>query len=336
LSARERPILTATTLMNVPRIQDFVIAPDGTWAAVCKQVFSPAGDVHLAEIWRVECNNNAAPQRILTGYCGIRGLSFLEDGSLIFASQGSEAEPATAGMPHRLWRMLSGEKTPLLVSPLPGDIEKVVVATQAQGCLIGAAVDTITSYGSGAVDGARTGTAAHLFESYPMRFDGRYLAHKELHLFVVDIANAGGADGPARDVAPDCGHRFLGQRFAVSPDGTLAFVGWFVDEVGKERRPELVEIELATGHVRVLAADDEHDFYDPAVSPNGRYVTCIRRKRSGSAEPPDKTLWLTEVDGMGARDLVPSLDLWPWNPVWSSDSDAVFFTADSHGGRPIF
>ena len=84
-------------------------------------------------------------------------------------------------------------------------------------------------------------------------------------------------------------------------------------------------IDVATGKRRVLLSVPEYNFESPRVSPDGRFIVCLRETQNTPAEPADVTLVVLDVDGSGAsgesgRDLLPGLDRWPQEPAWSPDS----------------
>ena len=92
-------------------------------------------------------------------------------------------------------------------------------------------------------------------------------------------------------------------------------------------------IDVASGKRRVLLGAPEFNFASPRVSPDGRFIVCLRETQSTAELPPDITLVLLAVNGAGAageagRDLLPGLDRWPAEAAWSRDSAAVYFAAD--------
>ena len=95
----------------------------------------------------------------------------------------------------------------------------------------------------------------------------------------------------------------------------------------------------------------EFDFASPRVSPDGRFIVCLREKHATAERPVDVTLVLLDAGGPDAggsdaggsgtagesgRDLLPGCDRWPAEAAWSHDSRALYFAADDGGRRPVF
>jgi dipeptidyl aminopeptidase/acylaminoacyl peptidase len=125
-------------------------------------------------------------------------------------------------------------------------------------------------------------------------------------------------------------------------------------------------IDVATGKRRVLLSVPEFDFVGPRVSPDGRLIVCQRESHTNAERPMDITLVILDTGdsaagdsaagdsaagdsaagdsaagdsgpgGESGRDLLPGMDSWPHEPVWSPDSRSVYFAADDDGRRPVF
>jgi dipeptidyl aminopeptidase/acylaminoacyl peptidase len=144
-----------------------------------------------------------------------------------------------------------------------------------------------------------------------------------------------------RDLTPEPGRALDGEAFELTPDGTSVVSGWWQWHPSGESHCELVVIDVATGKRRVLLSVPEFDFEGPRVSPDGRFIVCLRETHTTAERPMDLTLVLLDIDGSGAsgesgRDLLPGLDRWPQDPAWSHDSRALYFAADDDGRRPVF
>ncbi|MFD0776757.1 S9 family peptidase, partial [Streptomonospora algeriensis] len=151
-----------------------------------------------------------------------------------------------------------------------------------------------------------------------------------------------GADsrlGESADLTPEPGMALYGHGRDFTPDGTIVVTAWSVYAGRGVRRDHLVAVDTATGERRVLAADSEHDFGGPAVSPDGRSVVAVRDFPGGEGphgRAPEATLWLVDLATGEGRDLLAGYDLWPRDYAWTADSSAVLFAADDQGRRPVF
>jgi dipeptidyl aminopeptidase/acylaminoacyl peptidase len=199
------------------------------------------------------------------------------------------------------------------------------------------------------------GVTAILHESAPVRYWDHDLGPDQLRLFCVDpdrLREAGGrqqatgSEGAQefsglRDLTPDPGRALDEEAFDVTPDGTSVITGWWRWNPAGQSHAELVMIDLAAGKRQVLLSAPEYNFEGPRVSPDGRFIVCLRETQNTPERPPDLTLVMLDVNGAGAagepgRDLLPGLDRWPQEPAWSHDSRAVYFAADDGGRRPVF
>ncbi len=140
--------------------------------------------------------------------------------------------------------------------------------------------------------------------------------------------------------------------FGLTPDGTSVVSGWCQWHPAGVSHCELVMIDVATGKRRVLLSRPEFDFESPCVSPDGRFIACLRETRTTAERPMDVTLvvlartgedgywrlgyWRPGAAGESGRDLLPGLDRWPQEPAWSHDSGSLYFAADDGGRRPVF
>jgi dipeptidyl aminopeptidase/acylaminoacyl peptidase len=202
---------------------------------------------------------------------------------------------------------------------------------------------------------ADAGVTAILHESSPVRFWDHDLGPDQLRLFAVEpgqVAETGTAIGSVnghkaaessgvRDLTPEPGRALDDEAFELTPDGTSVLTGWWLWNPAGQSHSELVTIDVATGKRRVLLSAPEFNFSAPRVSPDGRFVVCLRETRATAERPLDQTLVLLACDGAdesgeSGRDLLPGLDRWPHEPTWSPDSRGVYFAADDDGRRPVF
>ena len=94
------------------------------------------------------------------------------------------------------------------------------------------------------------------------------------------------SDIETRDLTPAPARALDEQSFVVSPDGRTVITGWAVDDEPGFPRPQLVAIDVATGEHRVLASEPYVFFADPAFSPDGRRIACLRVEDSSYDEAP--------------------------------------------------
>ena len=102
-------------------------------------------------------------------------------------------------------------------------------------------------------------------------------------------------------------------------------------------------IDVASGKRRVLLSVPGYDFENPRVSPDGRYIACLRERHATGHRPVDVTVVLLDAGAADAadasgpgRDLLAGWDRWPNGLAWAPDSSALYLTADDGGRCPVF
>jgi dipeptidyl aminopeptidase/acylaminoacyl peptidase len=340
--------------LAIPRLTGIRLAPSGDSLVATVQTLTADKTKHVTALWRLDPRGEAAPVRLTRSAPGETGPAFLPDGSVLFLSRrpapdraaGKRAEAADSDDVAALWLLPAAGGEARRVASRPGGIDAFAVARSA-----GTVAFTSPTLPGAADDDAgrrkaRTDAkvSAILHEGHPVRHWDHDLGPAELRLFATAVEPAAvepGAVEPAapepRDLTPRPGRALDEQPFAVAPDGRTVVTGWTVSQPRGESRMDLVAIDVATGERRTLVSDPGADYMGPVVSPDGRTVVCRRAKHGNPREPFDETLWLGDLEPSGAgRDLLPDFDLWPFGPVWSADSSAVYFVADRRGRRPVF
>jgi dipeptidyl aminopeptidase/acylaminoacyl peptidase len=348
----------------IPRVGALRLSPDGSWLAAAVQTLSPDRKKYLTSIWRIDAQGGQ-PRRLTRSAHGEAGPRFLPDGSLLFTTK-RPAPGANGGEPAdvaSLWLLPGGGGEARMVAALPGGAAVAEVAGQAGTVVLTSAVLPCAGNGNSAEQDARlrkerreAGVTAILHESEPVRFWDHDLGPDQLRLFAVDpdriaegepgVLGTGQPRGDAafaglRDLTPEPGRALDDTAFDLTPDGACVVTAWWQWQPAGQSHCELAVIDVAAGKRRVLLDAPEYDFHHPQVSPDGRFVACVRESHATTQRPPDCTLVVLDLDGAdapgaSARDLLPGVDRWPAELAWSHDSLAVYFAADDNGRHPVF
>ena len=318
----------------LPRVAGLRLAPDGTWLAAAVQTLSTDKTKYLTSIWRIDAQGGPA-RRLTRSAEGEGSPRFLPDGSLLFTSKrpdpaGAKQDP-DSGDVAALWLLPAAGGEARVVAALPGGITAAEVARDAGTIVAGAPVLPAAGNGDSAEDDARlrqerkdAGITAILHESAPVRFWDHDLGPDQPRLFAVDpdqvqeteIGWVGGDKEPAladdpegaeraahparlRDLTPEPGRALDGEAFELTPDGASVVTGWWQWDPAGESHGELVMIDVASGKRRVLLSGPEFDFSDPRVSPDGRFIACLRERHATESRLEEVTA--TADDGQPVR-----------------------------------
>ncbi|GAA5002698.1 S9 family peptidase [Actinopolymorpha pittospori] len=323
------------------RLAGLWLAPDGSRLVAAAQQLAPDRKKYVTSLWEIDPTGVDPARRLTRGATGEAGPAFLPDGSLLFVSRrpDAEAEDKKDDKP-ALWLLPAAGGEARQVAARPGGIAGVAVAATAGTTVVLAptlpaaqTTEEDAELRKARSDGA---VSAILHEGYPIRYWDHDLGPDELRLFAADVPAVEDGRLELRDLTPEPGRALDEGGYDVSADGTTVVSTWQVPTSGGDSREDLVAIDTASGERRTLASDPAYDFAAPRISPDGRWVVCVRDLRSTTEEPPDSTLWLIPLEGGQGRDLTSGLDLWPHEPRWAPDARTVYFTADELGHSPAF
>ena len=327
----------------IPRVTELRLAPDGTRLVATVSTLARDGKKYVSALWQIDPSGDEPARRLTFSAAGESTPRFLPGGDLLFLSK-RHADAADEGSDKDvvgLWSLPAAGGEAQRVATRPGGFTYVDTAGDASSVVL----TTPTLAGATSVDDderlrkERDDQDVHaiLHETSPVRYWDADLGPAQLRIVVGSVsAEAGAGELDLRDLTPQPGRALDEQHFAVAPDGSFVVTGWAeADEPGLPRA-HLVVIDAQTGEHRVLVDEKNVGFGDPAISPDGRSVVCIRAVDGDYDDPPQNALWLIDVATGNGRELAADADLWPAHPLFSADGRAVFFTSDQNGRHPVF
>ncbi|WP_245647218.1 S9 family peptidase [Microtetraspora niveoalba] len=329
----------------LPRVLSLRLSPDGTRLVSVVQSLNPDKKSYGTALWEIPLDPEGRPHRLTRSAKGEAGAEFTPNGEVLFVSRRPDETVKDEGEEVPALWLLPERGEPRRIAERPGG----VAAVRAAGGTIVYAADVLPGDAASEADRRKArkeaGISAILHEGYPIRFWDHDLGPGQTRLFA---ARAGAAPErlDADDLVPDPGRSLERASFDVTPDGGTVVTTWFVPLPGGTLRSELVAIDLdpAAGEGaeagsgprrRVLAASDAHDFDGPVViSPDGRFVACLRERHATEELSAAYRLWVLDLETGEGREL--GGELFPTDIAWAPSSDAVFIAADHQGRRPIF
>jgi dipeptidyl aminopeptidase/acylaminoacyl peptidase len=336
------PFRDLAAFTALPRCAGIALSPDGTRLVTSVATPDAEGTRYRTALWEVDPAGVRPARRLTRGDPGERDPAFTPDGDLLFLSarpdpdtvDGDRDDPPTA-----LWRLPAAGGEAQLVGTRPGGLTAPVVAREA-GTVV---CRSMTLPGAVTADDDRARRAARrtakvtavLHDGHPVRSWDHDLGPDRPRLLAAPPA-------PDRlawtDLAPDAGPALEEADHDVTPDGRTVVTTWRVAEPRGEKRRVLVALgTTGPGPPRVLLDDPGHTVDGPvAVSPDGRWVACIRERRTTATRPPQRRCVLVPLDGGAPREVAPAWDRWVSTLSWTPDAAALVVVADDHGRAPLF
>jgi dipeptidyl aminopeptidase/acylaminoacyl peptidase len=336
VTAPETPFHDLAAFTALPRCAGLALSPDGTRLVTVVSTPDADGTRYRSALWEVDPTGARPARRLTRGDPGEHDPVFTPAGDLLFLSARPAPGAADDDPPDALWVLPANGGEAALVGTRPGGLSGPVVARDAGAvvCTSATLPGAVTADDDAARRTARKDAkvTAILHEGVPVRFWDHDLGPARPRLLT-----ASPTEEPVTwtDLTLAPGGALEQAAYDVTPDGSTVVTTWLVDEPGGAARQALMAV-TATGEPRVLLDDPDHTVGGPvAVSPDGRWVACLRTRRTTATEPPDFRCVVVPVGGGEARDVAAGWDRWVTALAWTPDSAALVVTADDAGGAPL-
>jgi len=337
-SSQTKHPFTFEEMMQLRRISDPQISPDGKWVVFSAQDVNLDANTKTSHLWIVPvAGGDAKP--LTSGASGeergrfspdgkkVAFLSARDGGSQVWVQDFDAANGQLSGEAKRISN-ISTEADGLLWS---GDGKTIVFASSVYPDCADDACNQKRD-----AEKAASKVKAQIFTHLMYRHWNRYLTGKRSHLFSI----AADGSGEAKDLTPgdhDVPPFNLGGQdfYAISPDGQeIAYTSNLEKDEATSTNNDVFVIPISGGQPKKISASPGSDS-NPAYSPDGRYI-AYRMQERNSYESDRFQLVVYDRKSGTRKNLTPKLDNWVEGFVWSPDSKKIYFTADKEGGSPIY
>ena len=314
--------------LALPRVSGLVVSPDGSRVVTTIAELNDKRTEFISAVWELDPAGVRPAWRLTRGAKGESAPAFTAGNDLLFvAARATDDEDKP---PASLWRLpaAGGEATQVL--DLPGGVDGVYTAREADVTLVGT---TMLPSATGIDDDKRlralrkdAKVSAVLHTGYPVRHWDHDIGPGLPHL--LDLNDT-------RDLTPHPGQAMQEVNLDVSGDGRFVVTSWHAPGPGASVRSSLVRIDVGTGERTVVAEDPDADLEFPAITPDGTAVAFARETIATPHQAPRITLCVMRF-GEPLVEIATGWDRWPTSVTWSADGAVLVVTADEAGRGPVF
>jgi len=333
----KRPF-TFEDMMQLRRISDPQVSPDGKWVIFSAQDVNLDANTKTSHLWIVPLAGGEA-KPLTSGASGedrgrfspdgkeVAFLSARDGGTQVWVQDFDGTNGQLSGEPKRITN-LSTEADGELWS---GDGKYIVFASSVYPDCADDACNQQRD-----AEKSASKVKAQIFTHLMYRHWNRYLSGKRSHLFAI----AADGSGTAKDLTPgdhDVPPFNLGGQdfYAISPDGQeIAYTSNLEKDEATSTNNDVFMVAIAGGQPKKISASPGSDS-NPAYSPDGRYITYRMQERNGYESDRFQLVIYDRKNG-SSKNLTAKFDDWVESFAWSPDSKKIYFTADKQGGAPIY
>jgi dipeptidyl aminopeptidase/acylaminoacyl peptidase len=328
-------------LVNLARVSDPQVAPDGRAVAYVLRETDRAGNRGVTSIWLTPADASADPIRLTAPTASASHPRWAPDGTGLYflSARGGEAQ---------VWRLpLAEAGEARQVTHFPMAVKAFAVSPR--GDQLALSMDVFLDCGDLACTRARLDEGAAepatgvLHERVFVRHWDAWKDGRRGQLFLADLDETGRAVEPRRVSAgldADIPTRPFGgaDEWAFSPDGSALV---FVARVEPDGEPWSTNTDLyrvaTRGEPRPENLTESNPAADtsPAFSPDGRYLAWLAMSRPGF-EADRYRILLRDLRAGSEREVAPDWDRSAHGLAFAPDGRSVFTWSDDLGHRRLF
>jgi dipeptidyl aminopeptidase/acylaminoacyl peptidase len=339
--AAEPRAITVHDLVNMERIADPRVAPNGTVAAYVLRETDYANNKGVKNIWLVEIPAKNPPRKLTSGSGNNHSPRWSADGKWLYFL-------STRGGSSQVWRLYGQGGEAQQVTEFPLDVGAFRLSPDGTRLAVSMEVfldcaDIACSKKKLDELAARKNTG-QLYDRLFVRHWDTWKNGTRAQLFVSAIGEDGKAGEPAwvsKGLDGDVPSKPFGgdEEWAFAPDGKSIVFAARVVPGSREAWSTNLDLWRApvdgSGKPQNLTKNNEAVDNTPVFSPDGSKLYYLSMSRPGFEADRYR---IVEMDfaSAGTREIAPEWDRSPGSLTLSADGKTLFVTADDLGQKPLF
>ena len=348
-SAQPKRPMTFEDMMQMKRLGETAVSPDGKWLAYSVTTVNLAQNTKTPELW-LQTIAGGEPMKLAVGQPGDGDPQFAPDSKRILFLSGHEGgqqvwvadfDAATGATSNakKLTAIATGAdnakwspdgKSIVFTSAVYPDCPAISIADFATGNACNANRDK-------ALAGSKV--KAQIWTHLLYRHWDHYTGDKRSHLFLVSVETGAMRDltpNDPRNVPPDYPSVEQGCGCDFSPDSKeLAFTENFDPVPAISTHADIFTLDLTDPAAKpVKVSTSAGGNFNPAYSPDGKYLAWRSQARAGY-ESDKFRLVLYDRAAKTIKEMMPGFDQWVDEFAWDPRSFAIFAAGGYQGGTQL-
>jgi dipeptidyl aminopeptidase/acylaminoacyl peptidase len=321
----------ASAMMELKRISDPQISPDGRWVSFTVQSVDVPANKKPQQIWTVPIDGGVPRQITHDGEANHRARWSPDGRRIVYISD--------RGGSSQIWLMDPDGSNAKPVTNLASEADGVLFSPDGKNLLFTS--DVFPDCGADDACNKRNLDAqkndkvhARIYTELLYRHWTGWQSRRRSHLLSIPIEG-----GAAKDLTPggrDVPPFSLGgpDDYDISPDGKEVCYSMNAEPVPAiSTNSDLFVVPITGGETRKITSGAGADS-SPLYSPDGKYIGWRAQTRAGYESDRFRLMLLERATGR-TTNLTETLDRWVESFTWSPDSKSLFFTTADRGRQAI-